>query len=379
MKIGFLIEYFYPVNGGAENNCFYLARELAKNHEVHVFTSDRKDNKIFKKEEIVEGIKIHRYKNICRYKYYLTFTPGFLNILKYDLDILHVHSFGFLWHDFIVLLKKFSRTRLVNTPHGPFMALPKYNFLESIFRNIIVFKEFFINKIYDVVIQVNPEQYKWIVKYGVSRSRIKYVPNGISENIFDKVYTNSFVGKYNLKNKFVVSYLGRIQKYKGLDQVIKILPKLDKKIVFLAMGRDEGDKKRLITLAKKLNIENRVIFTGEISDVDKLVGLDASEVFIFPSEWEAFGIVVLEAMARNNAIISTKTEGGNFLVGKDNGFLYDLGDLKVLREHIEVLFKNRKLRENMKKNNLEKSKEFLWENVAKDLEKVYLGFNNKYI
>jgi len=49
MKIGFLIEYFYPVRGGAENNCFYIARELAKSHEVHVFTSDRKDGKIFKR------------------------------------------------------------------------------------------------------------------------------------------------------------------------------------------------------------------------------------------------------------------------------------------------------------------------------------------
>ena len=82
MKIGFLIEYFYPVSGGAENNCFYLAKELAKKHEVHVFTSDRKDEKMFKKEELIDGIKIHRYKNWFRYKYYLTFTPGFLDILS---------------------------------------------------------------------------------------------------------------------------------------------------------------------------------------------------------------------------------------------------------------------------------------------------------
>jgi|SRR3989344_3997340 len=371
MKIGFLIEYFYPVKGGAENNCFYLSKELAKNHEVHVFTSDRKDNKIFKKEEIAYGIKIHRYKNIFRYKYYLTFTPDFLSILKYDLDILHVHSFGFLWHDFIVFLKKFSKTKLVNTPHGPFMALPKYNLLESFFRGIIVFKEFFINRLYDSVIQVNPEQHKWMVKYGVSKNKIKYVPNGISGDMFSKISSKDFIRKYSLENKFVISYLGRIQKYKGLDQVIKVLPKLDKKIVFLVIGKDAGDKKRLTNLAKKLNISDRVIFTGEVNDREKIAGLDVSEIFIFPSEWEAFGIVVLEAMARNNAVISTKTEGGNFLVGKDNGFLYDFGDLSSLEKYIEVLFKNKKLRENMKKNNLKKSKEFLWENITNDLEKVY--------
>ena len=373
MKIGFLIEYFYPTRGGAENNCFYLARELAKKHEVHVFTSGRNDGKIFKKEEIIDGVKIHRYKNWFRYKYYLTFTPGFLNILDYDLDVLHVHSLGFLWHDFIVFLKKlFSKTKNINTPHGPFMALSKYNFAENIFKNAVVFLEFFLNKLYNAVIQVNPNQYKWMVKYGVSRNKIKYIPNGISEDTFDKSDNKKFVKKYNLKNKFVVSYLGRVQKYKGLDQVIKILPKLDKKITFLIMGIDAGDKKRLINLAKKLNVSDRVIFTGEVSYPEKLVGLDVSEIFVLPSEWEAFGIVILEAMARGNAVISTKTEGGEFLVRKENGFVYDFGDLKKLEENINILYKNKRLMDKMKKINVKKAREFLWENIAEELERIYL-------
>lgn len=372
MKIGFLIEYFYPVSGGAENNCFYLARELAKKHEVHVFTSNRKDEEIFKKEEIVSNIKIHRYKNLFRYKYYLTFTPGLLNILKYDLDILHVHSFGFLWHDKVVFLKKiFSKTKIINTPHGPFMALKKYNFLENIFRNVIIFLEFFFNKLYDIVIQVNPNQYKWMVKYGINKNKIKYIPNGIPNNSFDKVNNKEFVKKYKLKNKFIISYLGRIQKYKGLNQIIKVLPKLNKQIVFLVMGKNTGDKKRLVILSKKLNITDRIIFTGEVSYPEKLMGLDASEIFILPSEWEAFGIGILEAMARNNVIISTKTEGGEFLIKKENGFIYDFDNIGQLERDINILFKNNKLRERIKKNNLKKSKEFLWENIVKDLERIY--------
>jgi len=372
MKIGFLIEYFHPIKGGVENNCFYLARELAKKHEVHVFTSDRRDNEILKKEEVVDGIRIHRYKNLFRYKYYLTFTPGMLNILKYNLDILHVHSFGFLWHDFVVLFKRlFSKTRMVNTPHGPFMALTKYSFFQNIFRNLGIFLELFFNKLYDVVIQVNPNQSDWMIKYGVFKNRIEYVPNGIPNEVFDKVSVNDFVKKYNLKNKFVISYLGRVQKYKGLDQVIKVLPKLDKKIVFLVMGKDVGDKKRLVNLAKKLSVNNRVVFLGEVSNENKLRALDVSEIFVLPSDWEAFGIVILEAMARNNCIISTKTEGGNFLVKKENGFVYDFGDLNKLEESIKILFKDKKLREKIKENNLKKAKEFLWERVVKDLEEVY--------
>ena len=90
-----------------------------------------------------------------------------------------------------------------------------------------------------------------------------------------------------------------------------------------------------------------------------------------PSEWEAFGIVILEAMARGNAVISTKNEGAVFLVKKENGLLYDFNNLKKLEENINILYKNKKLRDKLKKNNLKKAKEFLWKDIAKNLEKVY--------
>ena len=54
MKIGFLINYFYPMKGGAEDNCFNLAKELAKNNEVHVFTS------------LLKGTKKHEILNILQ-------------------------------------------------------------------------------------------------------------------------------------------------------------------------------------------------------------------------------------------------------------------------------------------------------------------------
>jgi len=45
MKIGFLITYFYPATGGAENNCYYLAKELAKNTKSMFFVVERKKAK----------------------------------------------------------------------------------------------------------------------------------------------------------------------------------------------------------------------------------------------------------------------------------------------------------------------------------------------
>jgi len=370
MKIGFLINYFYPYRGGAEDNCFYLARELAKNHEVHIFTSQLKGTK---KYEIIDNMHIHRYKTLFRYRYYLSFTPGLINLLKYKLDILHVHSFGFLYHDIIFILKKLlSKTKIINTPHGPFMVLKYYNLFQKIFKLLVGnFERLVANKFYDAVIQVNPYQHEWLTKYWIKKNKIHFVPNGISQDAFKKVDNKNFIKKYGLKNKFVISYLGRIQDYKGLDQVIKILPRLNKNVIFLIMGKDAGDLLRLKNLAKELNVDERLIFTGEVSENDKLAGLSTSKIFILPSEWEAFGINILEAMAQGNAIISTNTEGGRFLVKKENGFLFNQNDLKDLENKIKVLIADKKMLDFVRKNNIKKAKQFLWKNIVKDLEKVY--------
>ena len=373
MKLGFLTTYFYPVAGGAENNCFYLAKELSKKHEVHVFTSDRKAGKIFPKEEIVHNLHIHRFRTIFRYRYYLACYPGIISaIAKAELDILHVHSLGFLQHDIAILLKKLKgKTKLVITPHGPFMALPYYPLHQRIIRGIITTMEKPVNRLYDAAIQVNPSQSEWLKNLGFKEEKIHFIPNGVPKEAFKQAPQ---LKKY--KNKIIITYLGRIQGYKGLDQVIKILPNFPKAL-FIAMGDDAGDKERLEKLAKELNVSNQVIFTGKVSEQEKLQYLDSSEIFILPSQWEAFGIVILEAMARGNSIISTTTEGGKFLIQKENGFTYDFGDTAKLKECLATLINNPKLRASMGKANITRAKDFLWSKIAKQLESLYQALSKK--
>ncbi|MFA4887695.1 MAG: glycosyltransferase family 4 protein, partial [Candidatus Nanoarchaeia archaeon] len=237
MKIGFISTYFYPVLGGAESNCFYLARELAKKHEVHVFTSN---DGSFPAEEVIENIQVHRCKTTFRKGYYAAFYPSLLKkVVQQELDILHVHSFGFLWHDVCVVLKKlFSpKTKLVITPHGPFMALKKYALWKIIIKKIVNVIEFVPNRIYNRIIQVNPYQKEWLPKYGFKKSKIIFLPNGVPANFLKKAKPLK-----NLKGHFVISYVGRVQKYKGLDQVIRVLPFLKEKrkdVLFVIAGDPE--------------------------------------------------------------------------------------------------------------------------------------------
>ena len=288
MKIGFLITYFYPVIGGAENHCLALAKELVKmGHEVHVFTSGDKDS-----EEVFSGIRIHRAREIARIKYYLGFYPSIVKkALSQDLDVLHVHGLGFPQHDYLIrkLKKKNSKIKLICTPHGPFMALKNYNYVLRLLKSWYVYSVKKTLKLFDFVVAVNPIQQSWMMKdYGIDKERILFIPNGISKEFFKGINNSDVLelkDKRKSANKFIISYAGRIQKYKGLDQVIKVLPEISryiKNIHFLAIGKDAGDKERLLKLARELNIEEMVSFTGEVNERSYKTLLLSSEIFVFP-------------------------------------------------------------------------------------------------
>lgn len=378
MRIGFLVNYFYPSTGGEEELTFTIAKELvSRGHEVHVFTSDRKDGVIFPKEEVISGIKIHRSNVWFRYRVYLTFDPSIsFKHLRYDLDVLHVMSVGFFFHDVAVILRRlFTKTKIVNTPHGPFMALMNYSLLQKFFRFCFRLFEYPINHLYHAVCQDNYSQKSWMIKSGFVSDRIHYLPVPVPNSLLERVSSRT-IKRFNLSSKFVISYLGRVQKYKGLDQIVRVLPSLRKindKVCFVMMGVvSENEDVRLKSLAKDLGVDDLLLFTGRVSDEEKLAVLDASEIFVFPSEWEAFGIVMVEAMARSCAIVSTNTEGGKFLIKNEvNGFLFDFGDVKTLEKHLVTLVKNDFMRNNMKDVNVRKADNFLVSKVVLEYEGLY--------
>jgi len=379
MKIGILATYFYPAIGGVESVILNQAIELAKNYEVHVFTSDRRREDIFKKEEIYKNIHIHRSKTWFRYKYYLAFYPGLIKcLLKYKLDLVHVHSIGFFQQDLAVLIKKlFSpKTKFICSPYGPFMALGNYSFFQKSLKNIYLPFEKLVNKIYRAFIQINPYQYEQLQYYGVDKDKLKLITPAAEDSIFrpaNKKIKNNLIKKFNLKNKLVISYMGRIQKYKGLDQVIKCLLDLKKikDVVFVAIGENVDDKERLFNLAKELGVEKNIVFPGRVSEKEKNALLEISDIFVFPSEQEAFGIAMLEAMAKGNAIISTKTEGGRYLIKKENGFIYNFQDVLDLKRKLLKLSQNPNLMGKMQENNAKKAKNFTWKKVNMELIKLY--------
>lgn len=377
-KITYVIPRFFPEAGGAETNCFELAKgALKRGHQVKILTS--RDKKLGDREIQYEGLKVRRYKRLNN-QYYLSFYPGLLfQMFKDRSDIIHVHGFGFIWQDLCLLLLKVLRrkTVFINTPHGPFMAHGNYSLLQVALKKSYTFiQRLFLNSLYQVILQVNPQQYKWIKKYGIATDKIKFLPNGISANELKPVKGKLGNLEKIMTRKYILAFTGRFEEYKGIQQVVKVLPKLVKmkpNIRFIIMGRGGSYLDNIRILSKNLGVEKFVHIIVNPDDKTRDLILTQAKIFVMPSRWEAFGISILEAMAKKCAIVSTDTEGGEFLIkNKENGFLYKYDDEKGLYKILENLIKDPKLLLKIQVNNQIKAKDYTWEEIADDYQKILL-------
>ena len=232
----------------------------------------------------------------------------------------------------------------------------------------------YLNKIYNIVIKVNPEQDKWISKYGIDKKKITFLPNGIDKSYIEPIDYQDELVENKLNKKFIISYIGRFEKYKGVQDIIEILPEITnehKNVVLVAMGNKGNYSETIEKLILEKDVSNNVRLLYSPSDITIKKILSLSNIFILPSSWEAFGISILEAMATNNAIVSTRTEGGEYLIKEDeNGFLYDYQDKGELKNYLIQLIDNKLLLNKIKKNNYLKVQNFFWEKICIDYQKI---------
>lgn len=375
LNLAYVVPTFYPYSGGAENNCLNLAlAQVALGNSVKVLTSD---DHCSTRHEFYKSIEIFRFHKLNK-AYYFGFYPEIIQkIVSVNADIIHVHGFGFIWHDLGLILRKILRPRtiIINTPHGPFMSQKSYSFGKRLAKGIFTaIQKLYLNKIYTTVIAVNPTQEKWITSYGISKKKIQYVPNGIPEEYLKTVDTKVAADELKLNKKFVISFIGRYEKYKGLQDLISAMPavlEVQKSVKLVAMGNPGSYLPALRKQVIDLGLENEVDILENPSDETLEQVLTLSKIFVLPSDWEAFGISMLQAMAKGNAVISSRTEGGEFLVKEEeNGYIFDFGDSKQIADYIIKLLNDRKLLATIGDKNVVKAKQFTWNNISKSYSNI---------
>jgi N-acetylgalactosamine-N,N'-diacetylbacillosaminyl-diphospho-undecaprenol 4-alpha-N-acetylgalactosaminyltransferase len=182
---------------------------------------------------------------------------------------------------------------------------------------------------------------------------------------------------FSKKKEYLIT-VGRLNREKGIESLLESLLYLNESVELIVVGEGE-ERTNLEAKIKELNIESRVHLLGKKSNPFQYVA--RSSLFILPSHGEGFPNVLVEAMICKTAIISTDCISGprEILAPKsdisfqlkerielaENGILYPVKDTKSLIEAIELLLKDRDLREKYIQKGRIKSKEYALKKIVK--------------
>lgn len=135
--------------------------------------------------------------------------------------------------------------------------------------------------------------------FGLPFEKINVIPNGINTTAFNGIEKDyDFRRKYAMDNEKIILYIGRLVYEKGVQHLISAMPKIingynDTKLI---IGGKGGMYDELREQARALGIENKVYFTGYLSTKEVQKMYKCADIAVFPSTYEPFGIVALEAM-----------------------------------------------------------------------------------
>lgn len=217
-----------------------------------------------------------------------------------------------------------------------------------------------------VIVAVSHKVEEELRALGLPSDRIRVIPNGVDLNEFYPGPVDR--RRLNLPGGFLALFAGDIRtSRKNLDTVLKAVARTPG--VQLAIAGDTRGSP-FPAMARRLGIGDRVHFLGYRSDVPEL--MRAADVFVFPSRYEPFGLVLLEAMASGLPVITARSTGGSEVVHPDCGtVLDDAEDTDGLVRALTRLRDDPAARTRMGVRAREAVRGYTWERVARAYLDLY--------
>jgi len=389
MKILQVIPYFLPAYafGGPVEVASQFSRELFKRgHDVVVYTTDAKDpNSRLNVEpvRIVDGIKVHYMRNLTMMfvkKSKLFITPELVSKAKEEIkefDVIHIHEYRSFQNIVVHHYAKKYGVPYILQAHGSLpriMAKQKLKWIYDIFFGYKLLRD---AKKVIALSQTEAEQYR---DMGVPDEKIAIIPNGIDLSDYAGLPSKGeFKKKFNIPwEKKIILYVGRIHRTKGIDFLLKAFAYLIKKMKFkdallVVVGPDDGYLHEVKSLSAFLGVSNSVLFTGLISNKDKISAYVDSSICCYLNPNEPFGLVSLEAaVSKLLVVVSEGTPMSEIVKRSGFGFSITYGDVLALVKTMEIVLKDEKLSNEMGKRGREYVFEnFGWDTIIDKYEMLY--------
>ena len=343
-----------PQAGGAEVHLQEILKRIAaRGHRVTLLCSGFAG---CKPTEEVEGIRVVRKGSRFNFNFVVPFALArLLREESWDLlmeDINKIPFFSPLFH---------RLPTLVVIPHL---------FADSVFKEI--------NFVLGTYIYLSEKPIPWLyrglkfmvisestkqdlVKRGIPPDDVAVIHCGIDHDLYRP---DQSVAK---EPNPTVIYLGRLKKYKSIDHLIlafsKILDRLPQARLVVV---GEGDyKTQLMSLAKRLNLGEKVEFPGFVDRSEKVRRLQRSWVAVYPSLKEGWGLTNIEANACGTPVIASNVPGlKDSVVHGETGLLFEYGNIEQLADYLMRILSDASYREELSRGGLKWAQTFDWDQAA---------------
>ncbi|MDH5689840.1 MAG: glycosyltransferase family 4 protein [Candidatus Bathyarchaeota archaeon] len=355
MKIALLTELFYPHMAGCERRFLEIGKRLARGgHEVHVFTLRHSGN--LPKEELIEGMLVHRYADSTNYvspKRFRSFNgvlkysfATFFRLLAQDFDVYYSNEWPLL-HS---LCAKPVASPLVQEWCEVWTNSLKVTLLQKLLKRLgdyhVAVSEFTKQRLLNFL-KFDPEE-------------VSLVPNGVDNSRFYSDPHDKVFGR--------IIYVGRIVPHKHVEMLVDAFHRVKEKASETEL-HIVGSGSSLLSIEEKASGVNDCFVHGFLPDSRLIDLLKSAWLFILPSEREGSGIAALESMAAGTPVITVNfpNNATKEMIDGMNGLVVSPKAEAIAEATLALLDdENRWLK--MSNCACSFAKEYDWELIAKKLE-----------
>lgn len=323
MKIVHTCLRYPPASGGAEDyiqNIVTRTRDISENRDVRVLTSRLRTHApatVLNPSLLLDDppyVQRLHHTELPQLAYPLLQGLDYY-IGKHDPQI--IHGYGF-WYQPADTAARYAKKR-----HIPFVLHPLYYENETrqkliwrLYKSTIGRRTFAAA---DVVVVISPFEQSLIEEAQLPVKRFKLIPPGVDKKEFQTDTQNPFENRH-ISGTILLS-ASRIASGKGIEDVITALPEMKKyraDIQLVLVGEDFGMQQNLQRQAQALEVSDHVHFMGKVERAELIAAYQHADIFIHPSYYEAFGIVIAEAQAAGTPVIARNTSAIPYVTAPAN-------------------------------------------------------------
>lgn len=237
---------------------------------------------------------------------------------------------------------------------------------------------------YAAIIAVDSYSFS-VAKKNRLTKKIFQIPNGVNLKQFQrKANEKRFCKLLKIAPRKMagvkrILFVGRLIPQKAPENLLKTFAGVSKKVnsVLILVGSGEL-KKDIEKEIKRHSLEDKVFILSGPSDEDLINFYLRSDVFVLPSRWEGFPLVVVEAMACGKPIVATNVGGVPDVVDEKVGILVKVGNVPALEKALLKLLTDKKLYAKLSKNCKNRSKKYDWSAITDQTIKVYRSVHRNH-